>query len=180
MGETEDNVAHYPLDEVAAETRGSAKKMLGELDTVVARHLAQITPQAGKAEEFVLNGQPWIGHLVSMREDFRGVKAFESFALNSGFEAVQAKQEKLAAELQEAWKAATPKERFEGVLNVLPRCFLLEGCTPGFISQMKAWQAQAGDLKLSEESLERYENVLLLEQAWRDGMAQYRKLWNAK
>lgn len=180
MGETEDNPAHFPLDEVEPEIRASAKKMLGEIDALVARHLGQITPQASKTVEFVLNGQAWLGHLVSLREDCRGVRAFDAFALNSGFDESHKSHEKAAAALLEAWQAAAPKERFEGVLDALPHCFLLEGYTPAFIAQMKAWHAQAGELKLSEESLERYENVLLLEQAWRDGLAQYRKLWNTK
>ncbi|MBC7772190.1 MAG: hypothetical protein H7210_06835 [Pyrinomonadaceae bacterium] len=180
MGESEDNPAHFPLDEVDPEIRASARKMLSEIDALVLRHLSSITPEAARTDEFVLSGKAWLGHLVSLREDCRGVRALEAFVRSSGLGILQGAHEKRAAALWEAWEAPTPRERFEGVLDALPHCFLLEGYTPEFLSQMKAWHQKAGELKLSEESLERFENILLLEKGWRDGLAQYRKLWNKK
>lgn len=180
MGDTEDNTAHLPLGEVEPEVRAAAKRMLGDADAAVTRHLTRLAPEAGKPGDFVLNGKPWLGHLLALREDCQGVPAFEAFSLNSGFGQRFDSQLPAAAAYEQARLAQTPKERFEGLLDALPGCFLRVSCTPGLVSQMQAWRDNAAELGLSEESLERFETILLLDRSWRDGLAQYWAMWGAR
>lgn len=179
LGESESNPAHEPLEEVPENVRAEAKAWIDAIELHAALHVMRIQREAGSESEMVLNGKPWLGHLVALREDFRGVRAVEDFVLKSGFERIQRWHSLKADELMEAWELKDERERFEGVIRVLPRAFMIEGFSPGFYEKMRASKERVVELKLSEESLEGYENVTLLKQAREEGMARYRETLRA-
>jgi len=179
LGESENNIAFSPLEEVPAETRDQARALLARIDAHARLHIDALAAQVAKESDFVLNGKAWLGHLGALREEFRSVAPVEEFVVKCGYDKAVEAQRKHADDLIVPWKLPSPKEQFELSLDALPTSFLLPGFPKEFFVRMKETRAKAVDLKLSEESLEKFENVLLLEQAWRDGLAQYRRV-NAK
>ncbi len=178
LGESENNPAHEPLEEVPEAVRAEAAALLGRVNGHAALHIASILRDITDERQMILNGKPWLGHMMTLREDCRGVPAVERFVLRCGFDRVRIAHTARLAELHTAMAIPSPKARFEAVLDVLPACFAADWCTPPFFADLKNLRARASDLGLSEESVERYEFAELLQQSLQAGIAQYQATLN--
>lgn len=167
-----------PSPEVQSRAREIVKLIDAEADANIAA-LRQWIPEGAKAEDFVLDGEPWLGHLIAARDDFRGVAPMEEFAGSLGYDAVADAQKGAAAEFIADWHTRDDAENFAMAVDVLPRCFLYEGLPVDLSMKMKSWKRkqQAGELEVSAEALEGFENVTNWDEGYRKGLDSYQKIW---
>ncbi len=169
------------LEDLTPESKAAAQALIDRIDAEGAKHVAALRKQIAAPKDFVLDGGGWLGYLVSLREDFRGVESVEAYIKEIGFDEEAARNAEAAKPLLEAWYGRgdewTEKARFEAAAATLPHCFLYEPLPPDLAATMKKWHDNAKDLALSEESLERYENVELWQAAWKAGLEEYAAIW---
>jgi predicted esterase len=125
----------------------------------------------------------WIGHLVSVREDFRGVDAVEAYVKELDLDAVLAAHAKAAAPIEEAWFAGAgedgpdPGATFSACAENLPRCFLHEGMPPALAARLAQWKAQADSAAIPAAALERWAVIEAWRSGWEEGDRQYAAIW---
>jgi hypothetical protein len=136
-------------------------------------------PTGKTAEDLVLDAQPWLGHLIAARDDFRGVAPMEKFASEIRYDETLAAHKAAAEAFLADWLTRDDAENFAMAGEVLPRCFLLEWLPVNLPTKMKSWKKkqQTGELEVSAEALEGYENVLNWDEGYRKGLDGYQKIW---
>ncbi|MBI4601018.1 MAG: hypothetical protein HY721_03570 [Planctomycetes bacterium] len=159
----------------------AAKAESARIDKAAQAHAAKVRSSLGGAKRLALDGKPWLGHLVSLREDFRGVEAMEKLAAALGHDKLLEAHGAAAGRILNAWyrEGAKPADVFRTVVAELPGAFLYEGFPPELSKKMAEWKAQAAALGLSEKDLKAYAAVEAWEKGWKDGLAEYRGLWKA-
>jgi hypothetical protein len=113
-----------------------------------------------------------------VRDDFRGVESVESYVKEIGYDEAVKAHEQAAGAMYLAWYGdGSEKQKFEAVVDALPRCFLCRALPIDLIDRMKDMKRRTAELQLTEESLEKFENVLIYETALRVGADAYRAVW---
>jgi len=106
------------------------------------------------------------------------VESVESYIKEIGYdEAVKAHEQAAGAMYQTWFGEGNEKEKFEAVMDALPRCCLCRALPIGLIDRVKDMKRRAPELHLTEESLEKFENVLVYETALRVGADAYKVVW---
>lgn len=149
------------------------------VESAASEHVREIAKHLSRSK-LTLDGRPWLGHLVSLREDFRGVDVVEKLADGISYDELLANQKDAVKRLLEAWyrKDASPAEIFRAVNAELPKAFLYEGFPPELETKMSEWREKAKDLELTQEDLAACERGFVLwKKGWDDGIAEYRKIW---
>jgi predicted esterase len=170
-----------PLEDVAAETRVSAQTLLDRIDAHAEAHLAVLRPVVGPSAALLgPDGGAWLGHLLALREDFRGVPAVEAFIAEIGFDAVQAEHRALAAEFRDRWDpdAGEPGEQFAGAVDAFGGAFLSWTLPLDVGGRCRAWARRAGELKIPPETAAQVEVVENVDKGVRDGLEGYQRLWS--
>lgn len=160
--------------------RARAAALIKRIDDEGAGHVARVRELMGPgdASSLALDGGPWLGYLVALRDDFRGVKPVSEFMAEIGLDAVVARQEAAAAELATAWAdAISDRQKFETAMALLPGCFLVETLPVDLGARLRACYRKADELELSSESRDRFEYLSLLERGQRDGLEEYQQVW---
>lgn len=150
------------------------------VESAASEHVREIAKHLSRSKKLTLDGRPWLGHLVSLREDFRGVDVVEKLADGISYDELLANQKDAVKRLLEAWyrKDASPAEIFRAVNAELPKAFLYEGFPPELETKMSEWREKAKDLELTQEDLAACERGFVLwKKGWDDGIAEYRKIW---
>jgi len=159
-----------------------ATEIVELLDAEAASHIAALRvfiPEPLRASDLVLDGQPWLGHLIAARDDFRGIAPMETFADAIAYDDAQKAHTQAVAELAAEWTTRADDENFAMVASTLPTCYLYEGLPSELTMKMKAWKRKhaAGELELSPEALEGYENLTNWDEGYRKGLDAYQKIW---
>ncbi|MFM9995832.1 MAG: alpha/beta fold hydrolase [Phycisphaerales bacterium] len=158
-----------------AETEAIA--LLRRVEAEAAGHVEVLRKQVASRDAIRLDGGPWLGHLVAIREDFRGVAPVEAYFKELGYDDIAAKHAEASVELTQTWfRGVPPKQTFETVVRVLPSCFLVEGLPPELGDAIPKFFAQAQGHNLSPESIRRYRFFLMWKAGWDDGLKQYEGL----
>lgn len=116
------------------------------IDKAAQEHAAAVRRSIGKSKSLQLGGRPWLGHLVSLREDFRGVEGVEKLAAALGHDKLLAEHEVAAGRILNVWyrQGAQPGGVFHAVVEDLPRAFLFEGFPPELAEKMEEWKGGRG------------------------------------
>lgn len=170
----------FPVAPDLDAVRAEARPVLESIEAEAARHVERLRAHVRTREDLRLDGGPWLGHLASAREDFRGAAPMEQYAAALDYDATLARHREASVELSQMWyRRGRPKGIFETIVRVLPHCFLVEGLPPGLEEQVPAWFREAAALDLSPESIRSYRHYLMWEAGWRGGLEQYRQMWSA-
>lgn len=158
---------------LVAEASALAKK----IEEHAARHVKALEADVPSKKELVLGGE-WLGHLVALREDFRGVDAVESYVKKIGYDDALAGQSKPAGTIFKAWYDSNDeKKTFETVVDSIDDAFLVEGFPVELGSKMDAWKSGAKKLKIDDKTLKKFARFEAWKTGWSKGLARYEKLW---
>lgn len=167
-----------PLTGVDPKLVAAAEKMIGEIESEGSRHVEALAKALPAKKPPALDGKPWLGHLIALREDFRGVDSVEKFVAEIGFDKLAKAQAPAASKLFTAWyDEKDPKKLFEVVTNQIGSAFLIEGYPPELAKRMEELQGDAKKLKLSKPALAKYTDFENWRKGRDDGLKQYESLW---
>jgi len=165
-----------PLENVDPVLGEKARSLIAAIESHAAEHVAALEKEL--PDELELDGKPWLGHLVSLREDFRGVDAVEALAAELGYDALSKKHEKAAAKIFEAWYGKkNDKAIYEAVLTAIGKSFLVEGFPAEMTGRIEKLHKDEDDLKLSKSVLKAWSDYERWKLGWDDGLKQYAQLW---
>ena len=168
------------IKDAPEEARAEAGALIEKIEAEGARHAAilkgKINP-AGLAAQS-LDGGAWLGHLVAMREDFRGVKSVEEFAKAIGYDRLAREHEETAIGFTETWSPdGDAASQFEDGADVIQKCWLSQSLPLDFGARMRFWSRKAEEMKIPADALEKYEYVANWEKGWKDGLEAYEAEW---
>jgi hypothetical protein len=152
--------------------------MLQRVESHATLHADGLRAHVKSADDVRLDGGAWLGHLVSVREDFRGIGPIEQLATDLGYDELASRHAEASRELTQTWyQGAGDRRIFETVVRVLPACFLYESLPPEMSEQIPKVMASAQQLGISPEAIKRYRNFLMWRAGWEEGLKQYEALW---
>jgi predicted esterase len=153
--------------------------LLNRVEAEGAGHVELLKTQITSRDDLKLDGRPWLGHLISLREDFRGVEPVEAFYRELGYDELAAKHTETSGRITREWyRQASDRGIFETAVRVLPDCFLAEGLPPELVEFIPKAFAQAQALNVSPDSIKRYRNFVMWKAGWDEGLKEYESLWS--
>jgi predicted esterase len=159
--------------------RAQARPLLERVEAHAAAHIARLKEQVRTRDDLRLDGRAWLGHLISVREDMRGVRPVEEYARTIDYDAALARHREASVELAQTWfRRGGARGIFETVLRTLPRCFLVEGLPAGLAEQMPEWFKDSAALNLPPDAVRNYRFFLMWHNGRTEGLRQYRELWS--
>lgn len=160
-------------EKLVLEAAALAKK----IEAHAAKHVEALEKDVPSKAGLKLGGD-WLGHLISLREDFRGVVAVEDYVKKIGYDETLALHAKSARAIYDAWYgSAGPKKAFGAIVAAIDDAFLVEGYPPELGEKMAAWKADAKKLGLDAKTVKKYESFEAWKSGWSDGAKRYGKLW---
>lgn len=166
-----------PFKDAAPELTSAAEALVRAIDDEGARHVAELKQSLPK--KLALDGKPWLGHLIALREDFRGVESVEAFVASLGYDKLVKAQASAAGAIFRAWyDEQDEKKQFETIVEKLGDAFLVEGYPPELGKRLQELEGRAKKLKLSKAALTRYADVEKWRKGWEDGLRAYESLWS--
>ncbi len=169
-----------PIKNVPAETAAAARALIDRIEAEGARHVAVLRPLVDRAglSAQPLDGKPWLGHLVALREDFRGVNSVEEFIAAIGFDALAAEHDSAAAGFAESWSPdGDPVAAFDEAVDAIRTCWLSQLLPMGIGPRMRFIARKADELKIAPDVMEKFEYFQNWEKGWKDGLEAYEALW---
>lgn len=169
-----------PFANVPPKVAAEAASLVKSVEEEGARHVAQLKKQVAKKADLRLDGEAWLGHLLALREDFRGVDSVEAYLRQIDFDKARESQRKASGEIFSSWyDSKDQKQIFETVVTRISGAFLVEGYPHDLATKMGEWKQQAKKLGIKEKTLKQFADF----QEWRagceDGAKQYAELWKA-
>jgi len=169
-----------PIKSVSAEIAAAAQSLIEKIEAEGEKHIAVLRPQINPAglAETALDGRPWLGHLIALREDFRGVHSVETFVSSIGYDDLLTAHDDVALGFAGSWTPdGDAKFAFEEAADVIQRCWLSQFLPMGIGPRMRFFARKADELKLAPDALEKFEYFQNWEKGWKDGLAAYESLW---
>jgi pimeloyl-ACP methyl ester carboxylesterase len=169
-----------PIKDASAEDAATAKALIDKIEAEGEKHIAVLRPMINSAglSAQALDGKPWLGHLIAMREDFRGVKSVDAFMTSIGYDELLAAHDDAALGFVESWApdgdAATA---FDEAVSVIQRCWLSQFLPIDIGPRMRFFARKADELKFPPDSMEKYEYFQNWEKGWKDGLDAYEVMW---
>jgi len=178
------------LKEATDEQKKQALALRQSIEAQGLRQVASLRPSlpdagALRAATFAPDAPTpnWLGHLLSLREDFKGVESVDAYMAELKYDELLAEHEeagkKIVAALEsEEWggTGAPPVEAFGVVIENLPKAYLVEGLPRGLESNMKDWLARADELRIPQKERDLYPVVSQYLGAVKKGREKYREL----
>jgi predicted esterase len=166
-------IANAPADIVA-----EAAKLSKAIEDEGAKHVAALAKKIAKRADLKLGAEPWLGHLLPLREDFRGVDSVESYLKTLDFDKAREAQAKNAGEIFSAWyDGKDPKKQFVTIQGKIGEAFLVEGYPPELGERMAQWKKDAAKLGLKDKDLKPYADFEAWRDGWTKGLEKYRAIW---
>lgn len=167
-----------PLAGVTAEEMQEAQALSAAIEAEGARHVEVLRKSLPAKKPLALDGKPWLGHLIALREDFRGVDSVEKLVGELGFDKQLKGQGSAASAIFRAWyEEQDEKRQFETIVSKLGDAFLIEGYPPELAKRLAELEGRAKKLKLSKPALAQYADVERWQAGWDDGLRQYESVW---
>lgn len=172
-----------PFDSSSPEKAGTgvkdrARELTARVEAAGTAHVAKLREQIKSRDDLKLDGRPWLGHILALREDFRGVESAEAFRKELGYDDLIKEQTKTARDfLMVWWDRRTPAEKFAAATTALPDCFLLDTLPSGMGNQLETWFKAAEENRLAPDAARAYAPVAQWRSAMSEGLKQYRGLW---
>ena len=164
----------------SAKQLADAKSLRSKIDDAGKKHVAALKKASAnkKASALKLDGKAWLGHLVALREDFRGVPSVEAYMASIGYDKTLAKHAKAASKISKSWyKDKDPAKIARTVLKELPKAFLVEGLPASLAKKMNEWKKDAKKLGLKKRELRAFKVFANWEKGWKSGGEAYAKIW---
>lgn len=163
----------------------SAKKWIEAIEKSGAQHTAALAKAMGVKKGFVLSkadltkGKPWLGGLLAVREDFRGVESVEEWLKEIAYAKAAKSHAKSADKILRLWyREKDEKKRFAGIMRLLPKAFVYDTYPFDMLSKLedmskraKALGLKKRDAAAAKKFLERYKKSLY------DGAKANAKVW---
>jgi len=169
-----------PIKNAPPEAAAAAKTLIDAIEAHGAAHIAALRTHinaAGLGAQS-LDGGPWLGHLIAMREDFRGVRCADEFFSAIGFDALSADHDQSAIGFAESWSPdGDATGAFEDGADAIQSCWLSQLMPLEYAARMRSWGRRADDLKPSPDALEKFEYFQNWEKGWTDGLEAYEAQW---
>ncbi|HVS11632.1 MAG TPA: alpha/beta fold hydrolase [Planctomycetota bacterium] len=167
-----------PFAEVPPEVEKDARELMGAIEDEGAKHVSALRKAMGKPKKLELDGKAWLGHLVSLREDFRGVDSVEAFVEEIGYDKLSAAHAKTAGKILDAWYGGgPPKGIYEEVAGGIGESFLFEGFPPELAEKMEEWHGDAKKLGVSPRAQKQYAQFEAWRKGWKEGLDAYQDVW---
>jgi predicted esterase len=170
-----------PLDAVPEALKTSAQRVQAAVDLHGEKHVAALKKALGgsKLESDAKAGMRWLGHLVALFEDLRGVACVEALRKELGYDKALAKHAKRSEPIFTAWHAegATPASIYTAVVEHLGDAFLVEGFPPDLGARMAEWHEAREELELPKKAVEGFAIVEAWRDGWSGGRKDYAELW---
>jgi hypothetical protein len=126
--------------------------LLDALEREGAAHAAALRKALGKNKTLALDGGAWLGHLLALREDFRGVESVEALVGELGLERAQERHLDGVRALNKAWYGSLPDaEKYAAMLAALGEGYLYEGYAPELGETLEQWRAGEKRLEVSKK-----------------------------
>ncbi|HEV8112183.1 MAG TPA: alpha/beta hydrolase [Planctomycetota bacterium] len=163
-----------PFTDVPEDVATKAGEWIKKVEDAGTEHLAAIRTGWKSKRVPKLDGGAWLGHLVPLREDFRGVDSVEAFVKESGYDAMAFAHAKAAEPILAIWVGnKDPKKLFEKVVDDIGKMYLYDGFPFDFAEKMKEWFKNQRKLVLSVTAVKKYADFEAWEKGWHDGLAEY-------
>jgi predicted esterase len=167
-----------PFEDVPEDVAAQAAEWVKKIEDAGAEHVAAIKAELKGKKNLKLEEGAWIGRLVPMREDYRGVDSVEAYLQEIGFDALAKGQEKAGLAIRAAWDPdKDPKKSYEAMVDNIGKAFLFDGIPPGTADKMKEWNAAAKKLKISAIEQKKYADYETWQKGWEDGLKAYEETW---
>lgn len=169
-----------PFGEVSDEIAKKAATAITKVEAEGARHVAALEKSVKTRKDLTLKGASWLGHLVPLREDFRGVDSVETYVEKIGYDDELASQQKAANAIVNAWDGSSPpKAIYETIVTNLPGAFLVEGLPAELAERMKTWKSGAKGIGLDAKLLKKHADFEAWTDGWKSGSDAYRDVWKS-
>ena len=130
-----------------------------------------------KKGALTLDGKAWLGHLLPLREDFRGIESVEKFLTEIGFDKAAEAQAKAAKPLYDAWygEGKSESDCATAVLETIGKCFLVDGLPWNLRAKMDEWKGKKIDVpaKLAKKWSDWDSYAKGIDDGWK----QYESIW---
>jgi len=163
--------------ELEAKVAASAADLLKRIEEHATKHVKVMQKDVSSKKDLKSSGD-WLGHLVALREDFRGVEAVESYIKAIGYDDVLASQSKASGAIFKAWYGSgSEKQIFEEVVDNIDDAFLVEGYPSALAEKMEAWRLKAKSLDIDDKLLKRFAAFKAWQTGWQKGRESYEDVW---
>ncbi len=164
------------FDEVSSKLETRAKRAIAAIEKEGAKHVSALKRSAGR--KLTLKGNESLGHLLPLREDFRGVDSVEAWLKGIGFDKLSEKHSRAASDVLEAWYGdGSGADKLEAIVEALPEAFLFDGYPPDMDAKLGEWQEGADRLGVSKKARKGFESIEAWRSGWKDGRRAYEKIW---
>lgn len=169
---------HEPFDEVEGKLERQASKWIKAIEKEGATHVSALRRHISKKKDLKLESAPWLGHLLAVREDFRGVDSVEAYVDKLGFDKAFDKQAKSRAKIIEAlYSEGSSQSKYETIVPELDKAFLFEGYPLDFVERLDALNGKAKQGKFSKKAVKSYPKVAEWQESMDEGYKQYADIW---
>jgi predicted esterase len=163
---------------VDAELARRAAALADRIEKEGAKHVDVLRRALKKGSDLKLDGKPWLGHVLSVREDFRGVETVGAFVEEIDLDRATEKHAKAAEEILKAWYDEKDAAKiYRAIVAGLPRAFLFEGFPPEMGERMAQWKGDAQSLKLTRRDLDGFRAFEQWKAGWDEGVREYEEIW---
>jgi predicted esterase len=166
-----------PIAQAPEDVAKDAREWLAKIDAQADEQVKALRAVMPKKGALALDGKPWLGQLLPLREDFRGVEAVEKFLTEIGFDKAVEAQAKATKPIWDVWFAEGKKdsERAVAVLESIGKCFLVDGLPWDMRDQMGKWQK--AKLDVGAKNAKKWSDWENYAKGIDDGWKQYESIW---
>ncbi|MBY0309182.1 MAG: hypothetical protein K2Q09_10610, partial [Phycisphaerales bacterium] len=175
------------LADATEEQKKEAKGLALRIEAQGLRHVAALRgalPDAAalRAAAFAPDAPApwWLGHVLSLREDFKGVESVDAYMKELRYDELLEEHEAAGKAIIEALEAPewggmgmAPKEAFGVVIAQLPNAYLQEGLARNMERDMADWGARSAELHLEQREVDLLPVVKQYFSAVRKGRERY-------
>lgn len=167
-----------PFAEVPEKTAAAAAEWVQRIEDEGKRHVEVLKKRILKKKDLRLDGPAPFGHLVALREDFRGVDSVEAFLVEIGYGTAAEASAKAADPILQAWyNSNDPKKCFEVAVENIAKAFLYDGFPPELPARIEEWKKGAARMGLAQKTLKKQGDLDAWVRGWEDGLKQYESVW---
>jgi predicted esterase len=168
-----------PFANVDEKTLATAKQWIEKIEAEGALHVEALKRDAPKKKDVKLDDAAWTGHVVAMREDFRGVDSVEAYLHEIELDKQVEAQEKHARAALDAWynKTKAPKAIFAAIVENVPKAYFVDGFPPDLAAKMKEWKDGAQKLGIAPDALKKYADFEAWTKSRDEGAKRYEAIW---